>query len=380
MTSRQARGGKGTDPPLPTLKTLVKSKEELFYGTDAQRTDTGLPVGDGVRRCTGRSLILPDPEQIKSKYGWIDTFYPPEKGHIFHDGLLAGEYTDDTEQSMALMNAYIRDKKVVPMSVVKEIIAWADRVKDKYASPLGPSTERALKNIAAGGDITVSGKWGNTNGSSMRIAPLGIIHGLRGSTLQELARDVALTDLATHNTRVCNAAATAIAWGVAQAMRGEENLDKIVDATIEAAAEGAKYGFSIPSPDIGMRIALACDIVRKAKDDQQALHDLYAMFGGGDLSADSIPSAIALFLLGKGDVKKTLEYCVNFGGDCDTNGAMAGAMVGAMAGIDAVPQVWRDKISEMNACNFAKDADEILALIPQWHVASESDVADLIKE
>ena len=21
------------------------------------------------------------PEQIKSKYGWIDTFYPPEKGH-----------------------------------------------------------------------------------------------------------------------------------------------------------------------------------------------------------------------------------------------------------------------------------------------------------
>ena len=75
-----------------------------------------------------------------------------------------------------------------------------------------------------------------------------------------------------------------------------------------------------------------------------------------------------------------MEYCVNFGGDCDTNGAMAGAMVGAMAGIDAVPQVWRDKISEMNACNFAKDADEILALIPQWHVASESDVADLIKE
>ena len=125
-----------------------------------------------------------------------------------------------------------------------------------------------------------------------------------------------------------------------------------------SAAEGAKYGFSIPSPDIRMRIALACDIVRKAKDDQQALHDLYAMFGGGDLSADSIPSAIALFLLGKGDVKKTLEYCVNFGGDCDTNGAMAGAMVGAMAGIDAVPQVWRDKISEMNACNFAKDADE----------------------
>ena len=121
-------------------------------------------------------------------------------------------------------------------------------------------------------------------------------------------------------------------------------------------------------------------MMHKLTDPIQKVTDAAQRFGGGDLSADSIPSAIALFLLGKGDVKKTLEYCVNFGGDCDTNGAMAGAKVGAMAGIDAVPQVWRDKISEMNACNFAKDADEILALIPQWHVASESDVADLIKE
>ena len=82
------------------------------------------------------------PEQIKSKYGWIDTFYPPEKGHIFHDGLLAGEYTDDTEQSMALMNAYIRDKKVVPMSVVK-----ANRAMDT-AMKIGPKLPRELCSAA----------------------------------------------------------------------------------------------------------------------------------------------------------------------------------------------------------------------------------------
>lgn len=29
-------------------------------------------------------------QYIKKKWGWIDTFYPPEKGHIFHDGLQAG--------------------------------------------------------------------------------------------------------------------------------------------------------------------------------------------------------------------------------------------------------------------------------------------------
>ena len=105
------------------------------------------------------------PEQIKSKYGWIDTFYPPEKGHIFHDGLLAGEYTDDTEQSMALMNAYIRDKKVVPMSVVKEIcdkvaildggeVAEEGLVSAVFAAPKSAAGRRLV--FPGGADALVS--------------------------------------------------------------------------------------------------------------------------------------------------------------------------------------------------------------------------------
>ena len=105
------------------------------------------------------------PEQIKSKYGWIDTFYPPEKGHIFHDGLLAGEYTDDTEQSMALINAYIRDKKVVPMSVVKEIcdkvaildggeVAEEGLVSAVFAAPKSAAGRRLV--FPGGADAAVS--------------------------------------------------------------------------------------------------------------------------------------------------------------------------------------------------------------------------------
>ena len=42
-----------------------------------------------------------------------------------------------------------------------------------------------------------------------------------------------------------------------------------------------------------------------AESPEQALKDLYA---GMDLAADSIPVAIALFVLGKGDVKLVNEY------------------------------------------------------------------------
>jgi secondary thiamine-phosphate synthase enzyme len=123
-------------------------------------TDFSRVTGSLYGMATGDALGAPTsfltPSYIRGRWGWVDTFYPPEKGHIFHDGLQAGKYTDDTEQALALIKSFTRCGKVVPEDIVKEILAWAERVKDKYASPLGPSTERALKAIAAGVPSAVS--------------------------------------------------------------------------------------------------------------------------------------------------------------------------------------------------------------------------------
>ena len=322
---------------------------------------------------TGDSLGVPSsfltPDYIQKTWGWIDTFYPAEKGHIFHDGLKAGEYTDDSEQALALMNSFIRNRRVEPRDVVEEILAWADRVKDKYASPLGPSTERALKAIRAGADITVSGRYGNTNGSAMRISPVGIIHGLRGSSCEECVRDVYMTCLPTHNTTVCVSAAAAIAWGIAVCMRGEEDIGRIVEEAMRAAELGKQYGYEIVSPSIAKRIALAFRLVEEARDPKAAMREVYDYFGGGDLAADSIPTAVAMFALGRGDPKMVNELCVNLGGDCDTNAAMAGAMAGAYSGVNAVPADWRRTIAEVNGVDFEAYAEQILDLIPALSVA-----------
>lgn len=319
---------------------------------------------------TGDALGVPSSfmtqKYIAETWGWIDTFYPPEKGHMFHDGLKAGEYTDDTEQAMALMKSFIRNKKVDSYDVVNEILAWADRVKDKYASPLGPSTERALKAIRAGADINVSGRYGNTNGSAMRISPVGLIHGLRGSSCEEMMKDVYLTCLPTHNTTVCVSTAAAIAWGVALCVRGETDIDFIVKETMRASDLGERYGYPIVAPSISKRIKFVYEIVKKAENPKAAMKELYDYFGGGDLAADSVPVAIALFALGKGDVRLVNEYCVNFGGDCDTNAAMAGAMAGAYSGLNNVPQEWRETIKTVNRVDFEDFAKQIIELIPQW--------------
>lgn len=322
---------------------------------------------------TGDALGVPSsfltPTHIREAWGWIDTFYPPEDGHIFHAGLKAGEYTDDTEQALALIKTFKKSGKVVPLDVVNEILAWAERVKDKYVSPLGPSTERALKAIKAGVDINQSGRYGNTNGSAMRIAPVGIIHGLMNSTCEELVRDVYQTCIPTHNTTVCVAAAAAIANGVRLCIKGETDLSAIVSGTIEAAKRGEHFGFEIASSSVHRKIDFACSLIGKFSDPGQAMAELYSFFGGGDLAADSIPLSVALFVLGKGDPKAVNEYCVNFGGDCDTNAAMAGAMAGAYSGYQAVPLAWRDTVEKVNGISLANYADDLLALARNWKIA-----------
>lgn len=325
----------------------------------------GMASGDAMGVPTS---FLP-PDYVKERWGWIDTFYPAPERHMWHEGLKAGEYTDDSEQAIGLMNSFIRNKRVDPRDVVKEILDWAERVKGKYASPLGPSTERALKAIRAGADITLSGKNGTTNGSAMRISPLGIIHGLRGSSCEECVRDVYLTCLPTHNTDVCVSTAAAIAWGVAVCVRGETDMDVIIRETMRAADLGAQYGYRCVMPSISGRISFIYRMVKEGTDQKQTLLEIYNLFAGNDLAADSVPFAIGMFALGKGDPVMVNQLCVNAGCDSDTNAAMAGAMAGAYSGVQAIPAFWKQTISETNHINLEEYAEKLQQIIPEWEVA-----------
>ena len=115
-------------------------------------------------------------------------------------------------------------------------------------------------------------------------------------------------------------------------------------------------------------------MMHKLTDPIQKVTDAAQRFGGGDLSADSIPSAIALFLLGKGDVKKTLEYCVNFGGDCDTNGAMAGAMVGAGTSYENLSYTFSLNADEGEQYGVGfRQGSDLTAALNEFFAASKAD-------
>ena len=329
-------------------------------------------LGSLYAMASGDAMGVPSsfltPEEIKENWGWIDTFLPPNKGHRFHDGLHAGEYTDDTEQALALVKAFCTSHRIIPEDVAREIMLWAERVKDKYVSPLGPSTERALKAIKAGADIAESGKYGNTNGSAMRISPVGLIHGILDLSLDALCRDVYQTCIPTHNTTLCVSASSAIAAAVSYAVKGKE-MREIIDYSILAAEIGSHFGHPIVGADIATRIRHAVDIVYSAPSRDVAMERLYAYYGGGDGAADSIPTAIAIFALADGQVKDSVEIAANLGGDADTNGAMAGAIAGAYSGFDDVPDEWVRTIEDVNHPDMRSFAKMIIASADGWHHA-----------
>ena len=323
---------------------------------------------------TGDALGVPSsfltPGEIKATWGWIDTFHPPKPGHIFHDGLSAGEVTDDTEQALALINAFEKTGKVNPYDIVEEILKWADRVQGKYVSPLDPSTERALKAIRAGSDIHESGRLGNTNGSAMRIAPVGLIHGQLDTSMEALVADVYQTCIPTHNTTVCVASAAAIAAAVCYALRGY-SINEIVNEAAAASEIGKQYGYPIASANIAKKIQFAVSLVEGKSDRKAALSELYDYFGGGDLAQDSIPIALALFVLGDGNVKDVNELAVNLGGDCDTNAAMAGAIAGAYSGMATVPNEWIETVERVNSIDMQRYQQKLIKIASRWSISEE---------
>jgi ADP-ribosylglycohydrolase len=327
----------------------------------------GLAVGDAM----GMPSSFLFPEEIKQLYGQIEDFNAPQPDHIYHAGLRRGEITDDTEQSIAMANSFIRNGCINPHDIVDELLAWALRVEHKYASPFGPSTQQALNAIKNGSSLVDAGKQGDTNGAAMRIAPLGIIHGVRGSTLDETVRDVALACFPTHGTQVAIGSAAAVAWSVASCIQGEKDLYHILKESEKAAKAGVRYGNRVIAPSIQRRLAWTADQVYKSNNAESTILALYEFFGGGVAAADSIPIALGVFAICRGNPQRIILTSVNMGSDSDTIGAIAGALGGAYAGEKAIPIHWVEAVQDINQLEVKTLANALIEVASRWKPASE---------
>jgi ADP-ribosylglycohydrolase len=273
------------------------------------------------------------PGDTWEKYGgWITEFLPGPPDHPVHAGLSPGQVTDDTEQAFALAEAILADGGVTVEGAAGAIVSWYDRIGGDDCPYVGPSTRRAVQAIKGGGDLQVTGRYGDTNGAAMRISPVGLIH---PGDVAGAVEDARIACTPTHNTDVAISGSAAVAGAIAVALVPGATLEDIVMAGQKAADLGRSYGHRWMGASVSRRISLAVDIAAAPKPERERLQEIYDLIGTSLAIPESIPAAFGVLAMAAGDPKQTAIYAAALSGDADTIGAIACAIAGAWRGADA---------------------------------------------
>jgi ADP-ribosylglycohydrolase len=288
--------------------------------------------------------------EIYEQYGGpLRTFRkPPPDTFSGAEGNELGQITDDTSQMYYLAETLIQtDGNLTTAAWVKCLLRWADQ--SPHVGNMGPTTRLVVEALRTGGDpyeVGVVGtssrqmaKMGATNGSSMRVAPAGLVN---PGNIEGACQDALTTCLPSHNTQIAISAACAIAAGVAQALTEGADVFSVVQACLAGARRGeelaAEKGRLAPGPSTLKRTELAITLALKATSLEEALASIEAYIGNSVDAAESIPAAIGLFVFAGGDPLEAIVGGTNIGNDTDTIAAIAGALAGALRGISAIPQ------------------------------------------
>lgn len=290
--------------------------------------------GQALGDAWGMPALLTPQQTLQHFGGWITDFLPSPDQHFVHAGLPAGRITDDTEQAFALAEAILADSKVTVAGTACAIIAWYDRIGGDSCPYVGPSTRRAVLALKRGVDPQESGRYGDTNGAAMRVAPVGLIH---PGNIEAATRDAALSCTPTHNTDVAASGAAAIAGAIASALQENVTLDEIIEGGIRAATLGRTLAPTWMGASIAHRIALAVQLARAEKPVQERIQQIHDLIGTTLAISESVPAAFGILALAEGDPVQSAIYAAALSGDADTIGAMACAIAGTWRGAAAIP-------------------------------------------
>jgi ADP-ribosylglycohydrolase len=318
---------------------------------------TGLALGDALGMPT---QYLPR-ETIRERYGILDDFHAGPDDNDISRGVPAGHVTDDTDQAVILGDLFVAGHgSVDPDKFAGELLRWERRMRESGSHDLlGPSTLKALALAAEGVSPDRTGRWGDTNGAAMRIAPIGV--GVPGDPPERLVDAVEQASRVTHNTGIAIAGASAIAAAVSSGVAGHPLAESLRRA-VEAARIGGQRGHYVAGADVADRIEWALDLVSGRSADE-AIDIVYRLVGAGVATQEAVPAALAFASLYPGDLWAATRHAASLGGDCDTIAAMTGAVVGAHAGLTSVPKEILHRLAAANpGLDLDRLADDLLAV------------------
>jgi ADP-ribosylglycohydrolase len=263
-------------------------------------------------------------QQIEEAHGWVEDFQ--------------GVGTDDTVIKHILCEAIIaHDGEITADEFAASFINNKDKIRYWFIP-----VRNMFHKVESGLELPVYAGLGNMQSSSsaMSISPMGLINACNPRQAALETYDVAGLIHAGCST-FCRDAACAMAAAVAEALRPGATVESVLEAS-------TTYLHSKSSQVMLEAIETGLAMARKAGD-YQAFREAYYATRLRDIISDSretVPCALALFYLAKGEARQAIVYAANFGRDSDTIATMTGALVGAFRGVDALGEAWVRKVTD----------------------------------
>ena len=320
----------------------------------------GALVGGAIGDAMGMPASFLTRAQIEKSYGYIHDFLEPEKDvQSYHGNLQAAEITDDTMESVIISDILIADGEFTEMAFNRAMKKWAVEQKMLESTVIGPSTRRYLTALIEGRDPKETSGQGNTNGSAMRAAPIGVKYHYDLGKCMEAAL---ASYLPSHGSKPAAAAACAVAAAVAAGVAGGYSPAEVLGAAYDAAVFGEKHGAEITAPSVSKRIRMAEYIVDAAgeTDIRNIIDELVGIFGASMFAYESVPLTLGIFYAVDGNAKDGILAAVNAGDDADTNGAICGNICGAYSGAKALPEEWCVRVQKTSCLDLRGTAAKLI--------------------
>lgn len=277
----------------------------------------GVAVGDALGMPTEGYTA----GEISSKFGLIREMMPAPEGH-FHTGLSAGQFTDDTEETLLLAESLVEASGFSPDRFAEKLAAWgaAWTLDERLNRGVGFATRSAVESMIAGTAWQQSGLAIPTCGSAMRVAPIGLLYHKDLNIVKSYAD---LQSLPTHTSAAARAASIAVAVGVALSCSGFSKEMILRNAASQASRLDAEFAERL------LWVGTLLDLPSE---------DALGIIRNSPLAMETVPAAFYCFL--KFEPQEALIMAASSGGDTDSIASIAGSLFGAALGPFWIPQSW----------------------------------------
>ncbi|HTS61588.1 MAG TPA: ADP-ribosylglycohydrolase family protein [Candidatus Acidoferrales bacterium] len=304
--------------------------------TDQQRRAVAcfqaLAIGDALGKQTEalpfRDVRMWYPEGVRGFEGVPGDVIPRYKGKRYEWRI--GETTDDTEQTLAVARAALRDRTFSHVTVGQELLRSVKSVHPGVAMwPFVEANDRAR--VAADGDGC---------GAAMRVSPVGLMY--RPNQIDGIIRAAYECSIPTHGGQSAICAAAAVAAAVSASLEGCSR-GEVLAAALRAATVAESLRPPTRPHSIGAALAeIHADLSAHLPLTPEYIADRYFPA----TPETKTPLAISLALITE-SAERTALLAANAGGDADSVASMGAAIAGALRP-DTVKREWHEIVSSVN--------------------------------